>query len=67
MALTIQSPGVQIIETDLSQTVAIPGGTYVFVPGFASQGPTDEVIQVTSISEFESIFGTPTTAAERYF
>jgi len=67
MALSIQSPGVQIIETDLSQNITIPGGTYVFVPGFASQGPTDEVIQVTSISEFEQIFGTPSNPAERYF
>jgi len=67
MALSIQSPGVQIIETDLSQTITIPTGTSVYVAGFASQGPTDEVIQVTSISEFESIFGTPTNAAESYF
>jgi len=67
MALSIQSPGVQIIETDLSQTVTLPVGTSVYVAGFASQGPTDEVIQITSISEFESIFGTPTNAAESYF
>ena len=67
MALSIQSPGVQIIETDLSQNITIPGGTYVFIPGFAPQGPTDELIQVTTISEFEQIFGTPTTPAERYF
>jgi hypothetical protein len=67
MALSIQSPGVQIIETDLSQTVTIPTGTSVYVAGFAPQGPTDEVIQITSISEFESIFGTPTNAAESYF
>jgi hypothetical protein len=67
MALSIQSPGVQIIETDLSQTITVPTGTSVYVAGFAPQGPTDEVIQVTSISEFESIFGTPTNAAESYF
>ena len=67
MALSIQSPGVQIIETDLSQNITIPGGTYVYVPGFAPQGPTDEVLQISSISEFENIYGTPTTAAERYF
>jgi Phage tail sheath protein subtilisin-like domain/Phage tail sheath C-terminal domain len=67
MALSIQSPGVQIIETDLSQNITIPGGTYVYVPGFAPQGPTDEVLQISSISEFENIYGAPTTAAERYF
>ena len=67
MALTIKSPGVQIIETDLSQNITIPGGTTVYVPGFAPQGPTDEVLQITTISEFESIYGTPTSPAERYF
>ena len=67
MALTIKSPGVQIIETDLSQNITVPGGTTVYIPGFAPQGPTDEVLQITSISEFESIYGTPTSPAERYF
>jgi phage tail sheath protein FI len=67
MALTLKSPGVQIIETDISQNVTIPGGTTVFIPGFARQGPTDEVLQITSISEFESVYGTPTSPAERYF
>jgi len=64
---SINSPGVQIIETDLSLTTQIGGGTNIFVPGFAAQGPTDEVILITSISEFETTYGTPDTAAERYF
>jgi hypothetical protein len=34
--------------------------------GFAAQGPTDEVTQIGSVSEFESIFGLPTNAQERY-
>ena len=67
MARSINSPGVQIIETDLSQNAQIGGGTNVFVPGFAPQGPTDEVILVSTISEFETIYGSPETAAERYF
>jgi hypothetical protein len=67
MARSINSPGVQITETDLSQYQVIGGGTTVFVPGFAPQGPTDEIIQVSTISEFEQIYGTPTTGAERYF
>lgn len=67
MARTINSPGVQITETDLSQYQAFGGGTKIFVPGFAAQGPTDEVLQVTTISEFEQIYGQPQTAAERYF
>lgn len=63
---TITSPGVQINEVDLSVIARPSGATNVFVTGFAAQGPTDEVINVGSISEFESIFGSPTNAAERY-
>lgn len=67
MARTIQSPGVEIREVDLTLRPVINQGTSVFVTGFASQGPIDEVLQPTSLSEFEQIYGTPTNAAERYF
>ena len=67
MARTINSPGVQINEIDLSTNQVTTAGTTVFVPGFAAQGPTDEVLQITSLSELEQIYGAPTTAAERYF
>jgi phage tail sheath protein FI len=66
MARIINSPGVQITEKDLSLRIETPAGTQVYVPGFAAQGPTSEPIMITSISEFESIYGTPTNAAERY-
>ena len=67
MARTIQSPGVEINEIDLSLRPNLPVGTSVLAAGFADKGPTDEVIQVTSLSEFEQIYGLPTTPAERYF
>lgn len=67
MARTIQSPGVEINEVDLSLRPVIPTGTTVLVPGFAAQGPTDEALEVTSFSEFETVYGRPTNAAERYF
>lgn len=67
MARIINSPGVQITEKDLSLRTELPAGTQVFVPGFAPQGPTAEPIMITTISEMEAVFGTPTTAAERYF
>lgn len=67
MARTIQSPGVEIREVDLSLRPVVNQGTSVFVTGFASQGPIDEVLQPTSISEFTQIYGEPTNAAERYF
>jgi hypothetical protein len=63
---TIASPGVQINEVDLSVIARPIGASNVFITGFANQGPTDEVINVGSLSEYESIFGTPTNDAERY-
>jgi len=63
---TIQSPGVEIRENDLSLRVPTPAGTTVYITGYTDQGPTDEVLSVGSISEFESIYGNPKTPAERY-
>tara|TARA_A100000172_G_scaffold3619_1_gene2202 strand:+ start:18709 stop:21108 length:2400 start_codon:yes stop_codon:yes gene_type:complete len=64
---TIQSPGVEIKEVDLSLRPVFPTGTNIMVAGYSDKGPTDEVIQVTSQSEFEQIYGVPSTPAERYF
>lgn len=67
MARTIQSPGVQINEVDLSLRAVGAPPTTVFIPGFAPKGPTSEPLLIGSLSEFEQIFGTPTNGAERYF
>lgn len=67
MARTIQSPGVQIQEVDLSLRQAPAGTTSILIPGYASKGPVAETISVASLSEFEQIYGAPTNAAERYF
>ena len=67
MARTIQSPGVEIREVDLSLRPVVNQGTSVFVAGFSDQGPIDEVLQPTSISDFTQVYGNPTNAAERYF
>lgn len=66
MARTIQSPGVQIQEVDLSLRGPGTPATTVFIPGFTSKGPSSEAISISSLSEYEQIFGTPTNAAERY-
>ena len=63
--LTISSPGVQINEVDLSIISRPTGATDVLITGFATQGPTEDIVNVGSLSEFESIYGTPTNAAER--
>lgn len=67
MARIIESPGVQITETDLSLRTQLPVGTNIAAFGFADQGPTDELLHISTISEFEEIYGFPTNAAERYF
>ena len=67
MARTIQSPGVEINEIDLSSRTVFPVGTNIHVQGFAATGPTDETLNVSTITEFETIYGEPTNAAERYF
>lgn len=64
---SINSPGIQITERDLSTVQPSPVGTSVFVAGFAPEGPTDVVLQITTTPELENVFGKPTTPAERYF
>lgn len=66
MARTIESPGVQINEIDLSLTASLPVGTNILVNGFADSGPTQELLHVTSIGEYEQVYGKPTNSAERY-
>jgi hypothetical protein len=67
MQRTINSPGVEIFERDLSLIAPTNVGTNVFVTGFTPQGPSDEVIKITTRDELDSIYGTPTNSAERYF
>jgi len=66
MARIIQSPGVQFSEVDLSLKPSLVSPTDVLITGFADKGPVADPILVSSISEYEQIFGLPTTAAERY-
>lgn len=66
MARIIQSPGVQISETDLSLAASLVSPTNVFIPGFAPKGPSSDPVTVGTLSEFEQIYGKPTNAAERY-
>ena len=64
---SLSAPGVEVREYDQSLRITSNTGTTVFVPGFASQGPVEEVLSISSITDFENIYGIPTNAAERYF
>ena len=65
--LTINSPGVEIRERDISFTAPTPRGTNVYITGYAQQGPIDEVVLITSKQDLVQIFGPPTNAPEKYF
>lgn len=67
MSRTIQSPGVEIREIDQSIITNTNTGTNIFLAGYSPQGPTSEIIQVTSVDDLQRIYGVPTNAAERYF
>lgn len=64
---TINSPGVEVRETDLSLIAPQNVGTNVFITGFANSGPTDEVIKITNREELDAVYGQPTNSAEKYF
>lgn len=64
--ITLASPGVQINEEDISIISRPSGSTDVLITGFADQGPTEDIVNITSLSEFEQVYGTPKNAAERY-
>lgn len=64
---TLGSPGIEVREYDNSLRVDVDPSTTYFVPGFAAQGPVEEVHSIGSMSDFENIYGVPTNDAERYF
>lgn len=64
---TIPSPAVEVREFDESLRAVTSSGTTVFIPGFASQGPVEEINPIGTMADFETIYGQPTNAAERYF
>ena len=64
---SLSAPGVEVREYDNSLRITSNTGTTVFVPGYAAQGPVEEVLTVGSITDFENIYGIPTNDAERYF
>ena len=64
---TLGSPGVEVREIDNSTRVDVDPSTTYFIPGFAAQGPVEEVHSISTMADFENIYGVPTNEAERYF
>lgn len=64
---TLGSPGIEVIEQDKSVRTVTSTSCAVMVPGFASQGPVEEINTIGDIKDFTNIYGVPTNAAERIF
>ena len=60
------SPSIQITEVDKSQYSPSMAGTKVYIQGFTSKGEVYKPIDITSRTAFTTIYGEPTTEAERY-
>lgn len=68
MALrTINAPGVEIREVDMSDYSRSLVGSDVLVCGFASKGPDYLTNKIGSKTLWTQVYGTPETEAERYF
>lgn len=64
---TINHPGVEIREYDISQYTPLVGGTTSLITGFASKGEDCVPLEITSKNAFLNYFGVPDNEAERYF
>lgn len=68
MIRTILSPGVELNEVDKSQyTTDLGTVPRALVMGYASKGPAKYTTDITSMTDFRTIYGTPTNEVERYF
>lgn len=63
---TIQHPGYEFFEQDLSWSKEYTNGKSGLFVGFASQGPVGVPTVITTEEEFFKIFGAPETEAEFY-
>ncbi len=64
---TIEAPGVEWKEYDLSQVAPAMGGPVALTFGFADKGQKETIYNITGSASDRVIFGTPKTEAERYF
>ena len=66
---SIQHPGVEVREIDLSEYFSSPTATSInnaYVMGFTQKGPIYDCSWITSQAEFIAVYGEPKTEAERY-
>jgi len=64
---TLKSPGIEILEHDLSGYTTTNLGTGCLITGFAQKGEDLEPMKITNRSAWLLNFGAPTNEAEEYF
>lgn len=65
-ARTIQHPGIEIHEIDLTEYQGSVTTNNAYVIGFADKGPIYDYSWITTRSEFINLYGEPQTEAEKY-
>ena len=65
-ARTIQHPGIEIREIDMTEYTTTVTTNNAYVMGFADKGPIYDYSWITTQSEFISLYGQPQTEAEKY-
>ena len=65
-ARTIQHPGIEIHEIDLTEYQNTITTNNAYVIGFADKGPIYDYSWITTRSEFINLYGEPQTEAEKY-
>jgi hypothetical protein len=59
------SPGIELREIDQSAIAAVPENDGLLLIGRAKKGPAMKPIKITSLANFQSVFGTPMDGVKR--
>lgn len=60
--MALLSPGVEVVETDLSLTPSLAGSSFAVFCGDFEKGPTESIVLITSVQQFIDTFGKPNNA-----
>lgn len=64
---TIQHPGFEFFETDLSKYRQYEQDTDALIVGYFAKGPINTPVAIKNLNDYSVYFGTPETEAEVYF
>lgn len=64
---TIQHPGFEFFETDMSIYKEYVQNTDALIVGYFARGPINQPVQLSNLNDYTKYFGTPESEAEIYF